>query len=162
MSKTAVFYSPVGGNVHNVANKLEEMIGKDKVDLIPVKEANPEDVTQVDQIILIGSTVGADHWDNETLTDEWPAFFSKIQEIDFEKKKVAIIGLGNCVLYPEHFADGMAVLYDRIHELNAQIFGKVDAADYDFTDSEAVNEDGFFPGLALDEDNEEDLTPVRG
>ena len=161
MSKTAIFFSPEGGNVNNVANKLGELIGEDKVDIIPVKEVSKEDLIKYDKIILIGSTVGADHWDNEIIVNEWPEFFRKSNEIRFDKKKVAIIGLGNCVLYPDHFVDGMAVLYEEIKKQNAQIFGFVDSAEYDFTDSEAVNDDGIFCGLALDEDNEEDLTDER-
>ncbi len=161
MSKTALFFSPEGGNVNRVTNKLGELIGNDKVDIIPVKEVEKGDLYKYDQIILVGSTVGADHWNNETIVDEWPAFFTKIKDLSFEKKKLAIVGLGNSVLYPEHFADGMAVLYERIIKQNAKIFGFVDAKDYDFTDSEAVNDDGFFCGLAIDEDNESELTTER-
>ncbi len=161
MSKTALFYSPEGGNVNRVANKLGEMIGNDKVDIIPVKEVEKGDIQKYNKIILVGSTVGADHWNNEIVVDEWTEFFTKIMEISFEKKKVAIVGLGNCVLYPSHFVDGMADLYERITKQNAKILGFVDAKDYDFTDSEAVNDDGFFCGLAIDEDNEAELTTER-
>ena len=161
MSKIALFYSPEGGNVNRVANKLGGMIGNDNVDIIPVKEVEKGDLHKYDKIILVGSTVGADHWDNEIVVDEWPEFFTKIKEIDFEKKKVAIVGLGNCVLYPEHFVDGMAVLYEEIKKQNAEVLGKVDSKDYDFTDSEAVNDEGFFCGLAIDEDNEAELTTER-
>ena len=161
MSKTAIFFSPVGGNVNSVAIKLAELIGNDKIDIIPVKEAGNEDVDKYNQIILAGSTVGADHWTNEMLVDEWEEFFAKIGEYSFEKKKVAIVGLGNCVLYPEHFADGMADLYKRVTKQNAEVFGFFKAKEYDYTDSESVNEDGFFCGLAIDEDNEPELTTER-
>jgi flavodoxin I len=161
MSKTAVFYSPVGGNVNNVANKLGEMIGNDKVDIIPVKEVESEDLDKYQQIILVGSTVGTDHWKNEIIVDEWPEFFRKSKETGYENKKVAIVGLGNCVLYPEHFADGMAVLYEEIKKQNGEVLGKVNTEGYDFTDSESLDEDGYFCGLALDEDNEAELTEER-
>ena len=161
MSKTALFYSPEGGNVNRVANKLGALIGNDKVDIIPVKEVEQGDLYKYNKIILVGSTVGADHWDNEIVVDEWIEFFTKIKDISFEKKKVAIVGLGNSVLYPSHFADGMADLYERITKQNAVVLGFVDAKDYDFTDSEAVNDDGFFCGLAIDEDNEAELTTGR-
>ena len=161
MSKTVLFFSPEGGNVNRVANKLGELIGNDKVDIIPVKEVEKGDLYKYNKMILVGSTVGADHWNNEIVVDEWPEFFTKIKEISFEKKKVAIVGLGNSVLYPEHFADGMAVLYERIIQQYGEILGFVDAKDYDFTDSEAVNDDGFFCGLAIDEDNEAELTTER-
>ncbi len=161
MSKTAIFYSPQGGNVDSVANKLGEMIGNDNVDIIPVQEVEKGDVDNYNKIILVGSTVGTDHWNNEVVVDEWTEFFTKIMEISFEEKKVAIVGLGNSVLYPSHFADGMADLYERITKQNAKVLGFVDANDYDFEDSEAVNDDGFFCGLAIDEDNESELTTER-
>lgn len=161
MSKTVLFFSPEGGNVDSVANKLGELIGNDKVDIIPAKEVEKGDLYKYNNIILVGSTVGADHWNNEVVADEWPEFFTKIREISFEKKKVAIVGLGNSVLYPEHFADGIAILYERIKQQNGELLGFVDAKDYDFTDSEALNDKGFFCGLPIDEDNEAELTTER-
>lgn len=161
MSKTALFFSPEGGNVNRVANKLAELIGNDKVDIIPVKEAEKGDLDKYNKIILVGSTVGADHWNNEIVVDEWPEFFTKIKEISLEKKKVAIVGLGNSVLYPEHFADGMAILYERIKQQNGEPLGFTDAKVYDFTDSKALNDEGFFCGLPIDEDNEAELTTER-
>ncbi len=161
MKKTALLYSPEGGNVNSVTNKLGEMIGNDKVDIIPVNKVVKEDVDKYSQIIFLGSTVGADHWSNESVVNEWPEFFRKVDEISFEDKKVAIVGLGNSVLYPEHFADGMAHLYNTITKKKAEIFGFVDAKDYTFTDSEAVNAEGFFCGLPIDEDNEDELTTER-
>lgn len=161
MNKTAIFYSPVGGNVNSVANKLGAMIGDDKVDIIPVKQVEKEDVMKYDKIILAGSTVGTDHWNNESVPDEWPGFFKKIEDISFKEKKVAIVGLGNSFIYPSHFVDGMADLYERIKKLDAEIFGEVDPEGYDFTESEAINDDGLFCGLPIDEDNEPELTTER-
>ena len=161
MSKTALIYSPVGGNVNYVTNKLGELIGNDKVEIIPVKEVEKGDLDKYDKVILLGSTVGTDHWSNEAVPDEWPGFFTKIKEISFEDKKVAIVGLGNSFLYPSHFVDGMADLYKRLKKQNANLLGSVDSEGYDFTDSEAVNEDGIFCGLPIDEDNEPELTSER-
>jgi flavodoxin I len=161
MSKTAIFYSPEGGSVNRVAIELGEMIGNEKVVLIPVKKAEKEDITKYSQLIFVGSTVGADHWSNETVVNEWPGFFSMVDEISFEDKKAAIVGLGNSVLYPEHFADGMAHLYKQLSDKNANIYGFVDAEGYTFEDSEALNDEGLFCGLPLDEDNEEELTAER-
>ena len=161
MSKTAIFFSPEGGNVDSVAHKLGELIGNDKADIFPVKEVEKDLLNKYNKIILVGSTVGADHWSNEIVVDEWPEFFTKNEEIGFEDKKLASVGLGNSVLDREHFADGMADIYDRIKQQNGEILGKADAKDYDFTDSEALDDEGFFCGLAIDEDNEAELTTER-
>jgi len=161
MSKTALIFSPVGGNVNRVANMLGELIGNDKVDIIPVKEVEKGDLSKYDKLILLNSTVGTDHWSNETIVDEWPEFFSKIADLSFENKKLAIVGLGNSFLYPSHFADGMAVLHENLTKLNAKVLGKVEKKGYDFTDSEALDDDGYFCGLPIDEDNEDELTAER-
>jgi flavodoxin I len=161
MNKTALVFSPEGGNVNRVTIKLAEVIGNDKVDVIPVGKVKKGELDIYKQMIFIGSTVGADHWTNEIIVDEWQEFFNENDEISFENKKLAIVGLGNSVIYPEHFADGMAHLYKKITERKGKVLGFVDSKDYDFTDSEALNEDGFFCGLAIDEDNEEELTTER-
>jgi len=161
MSKTALFFSPEGGNVNSVTIKLGALIGNDKVDIIPLKEVEKGDLSKYDKLILLGSTVGADHWSNETIVDEWPEFFAKIEDTSLEKRKVAIVGLGNSFIYPSHFVDGMAVLYERLTKQNAKILGKVGTEGYDFTESEAVNDEGLFCGLPIDEDNEPELTTER-
>ena len=161
MKNTALLFSPEGGNVHSVTNKLGEILGNENVDIIPVRQVTKGDVEKYDQIILIGSTVGADHWSNESIEDEWHAFFLQMDDKSFEDKKTAIVGLGNSVLYPEHFADGMAHLHKYLSDRKAQIYGAVETDDYTFTDSEALNDDGLFCGLPIDEDNEDDLTTER-
>jgi flavodoxin I len=55
----------------------------------------------------------------------------------------------------------MAVLYEKLIKQNAKVLGKVDSKDYDFEDSEALDDEGFFCGLALDEDNESELSTER-
>lgn len=161
MNKTAVFFSPEGGNVNNVTIKLGEIIGNEKVDIIPANKVVKENLKKYDHFIFVGSTVGADHWSNQMIVDEWQDFFRKIDEISFENKKAAIVGLGNSVLYPEHFADGIAHLHSKIANKKAEIFGYTETEGYTFTDSEALNKDGLFLGLPIDEDNEYDLTSER-
>lgn len=161
MKKTALIFSPPGGNVNSVTLKLAEVIGRDKVDIFHVKEFKKGDLAGYEQLILLGSTVGADHWTNDVPEYEWQDFFREMADLDLEDKKVAFVGLGNSVLYPEHFADGMAYLYKKIKEKKAKVFGFVPAEGYTFTDSEALNDEGFFCGLPVDEDNEEELTTER-
>ncbi|MFZ5941823.1 MAG: flavodoxin domain-containing protein [Bacteroidota bacterium] len=161
MKKTALIFSPLGGSVNNVAIKLGEVIGNDKVDIFHVSKFTKGDLAGYEQLILIGSTVGADHWTNDVPVYEWQEFFRETADIDLEDKKVAIVGLGNSVLYPEHFADGMAFLYRKMKEKKAALFGFVSAEGYTFTDSEALNDEGTFCGLPIDEDNEDELTTER-
>ncbi len=161
MSKIAIFFSPVGGSSNEVANKLGEVIGKDRVEVTPLKEINADKLNKYDKIFLVGSTVGGDHWASKTHEDDWMRFFSRIKDISFENKKVALVGLGDSVKYPSHFVDGMDVLAKEIEQQKGKVLGYVDAKDYHFTSSDAVNEKGFFCGLPIDEDNEKELTLGR-
>ncbi|MBN2237743.1 MAG: flavodoxin, partial [Bacteroidales bacterium] len=69
-------------------------------------------------------------------------------------------GLGDQVLWPANFVDGLGAIYKAFIEANAQMVGKWATDGYDFTDSKAVVENEFV-GLALDEDQQPELTEER-
>ena len=93
MSKTALYYSPVGGNVNRVANMLGALIGNDKVDIIPVKEVEKGDLTKYEKVILLGSTVGTDHWSNELLQTNGQSFSRRLRKLVLRKKRLLLSGL---------------------------------------------------------------------
>ena len=74
-------------------------------------------------------------------------------------KKVAFFGLGDQKRYPDHFVDGMGLLYDKVKPLGLQIVGTWPKDGYDYQAS-AGEVDGHLVGLALDEDNESAQTPT--
>ena len=73
---------------------------------------------------------------------------------------MALFGLGDSSSYSDTFVNGIALLYNAIKDKGATIVGAVDASDYTYDDSEAV-QDGKFIGLALDEDNESSKSDIR-
>ena len=75
-------------------------------------------------------------------------------------KTVAFYGLGDQVLYPNHFVDGLGILNEEVEKANGTLIGKWPIEGYSFTDSEGMDNDMFF-GLAIDEDTESDLTDKR-
>jgi len=52
-------------------------------------------------------------------------------------KNVALFGLGDQILYPDHFVDGMAILKDEFEKLGAEIHGEWSSEGYEHTGSEA-------------------------
>ncbi len=48
MSNTAIFFGPLDGSVHRVANKVRDEIGPDKVEMVPVKDATVADLDKFD------------------------------------------------------------------------------------------------------------------
>ena len=161
MSKTALFYGPVGGNVDRVANQLGEIIGKDKVIMHSVLDSKSEDVAQYDKIIFLASAIGLDQWDMKDVKDDWDRFFPELEKLSFANKTVAIVGLGDHIKYPLHFVTSIAALGSKLIERGANLIGTVAPEGYTFDDTEALNDKGQFFGLPIDEDNEEELTTER-
>ncbi|MGE0020011.1 MAG: flavodoxin [Draconibacterium sp.] len=160
MSKTAIFFGPVGGAVNRVADKIKKQIGDDKVELVPVKDATAADLDRFDKIIFGISTVGKDTWNSNYSSNDWGKFLPEIEKVRYEGKKTAIFGLGDHVTYAATFVDHMAVLANKLKQNGAVLSGQVAADGYEFDESEAVV-DGKFVGLPVDEDFEPELTDER-
>ena len=160
MGKTAIFFGPQKGAVNRVADKLKNVIGGDKVVMIPVNSATVADLEKYDKIIFGMSTVGKDTWDSKYANNDWAKFLPEISKTSYSGKTVAIFGLGDHVTYAATFVDHMAVLARELTKNGAVLTGQVPADEYEFDESEAVV-DGKFLGLPIDEDFEPELTDER-
>jgi flavodoxin I len=77
-----------------------------------------------------------------------------------KRKVVAFYGLGDQILYPLHFVDGLGIFQEEFEKHSVRIVGQWPVAGYEFNESAGMKEDQFY-GLALDEDNQSDLTEKR-
>lgn len=157
--KTVILYWPKGGNTEKAAKLLHKEFGEG-ADLFDIKSFNTNDIDKYDLIITGASTIGAENWEDASNDNEWSRFGTELREKDLSNKYVAFFGLGDQVLYPNHFVDVLGVFQDVFSKVNAKIIGKWPTDGYRFTDSEGVENDMFY-GLAIDEDNEEELTEER-
>ncbi|MCW3786664.1 flavodoxin [Plebeiibacterium sediminum] len=153
MNKIGIFYGSSVGNTRFVAEKLYDLIPDSK--LIAVEKADQSDIENCDFLILGTST-----WGVGGLQDDFEIFVNTLIESDLNNKKIALFGLGDQYTYPDTFCNGMGKLYDLIKDKGCKFVGKWPTDSYDFSESLAVVEDSFV-GLALDEDNEPDLTDYR-
>ena len=160
MKKTAIFFGPEKGAVNRVADMIRNLIGPEKVDLVPVKNASPSDFASYDQIIFGISTVGKETWDGKPASSDWGKFLPQVSQGDFKGKTVAMYGLGDHITYASSFVDFMGLLARQLIKTEARIVGQVPVDEYEFEESAAVF-DGKFIGLPLDEDFEPELTPER-
>ncbi len=160
MSKTAIFFGPEKGSVNRVATLIRNLIGPEKVELIPVKNATFKDFTRFNQIIFGISTVGKETWDGKPATSDWGKFLPQVGQGDFAGKTIAIYGLGDHITYSSNFVDFMGLLARELMKTEARIVGQVPTDGYEFDESAAIF-DGMFIGLPLDEDFEPELTPGR-
>jgi len=160
MKKTAIFFGPEKGSVNRVANMIRDLIGPDKVEMVPVKGATAKDFNRFDQLIFGISTVGKETWDGKPAKTDWGIFLPEVSQGNFEGKKVAIFGLGDHITYASSFVDFMGLLASELEKAGATLFGKVSPDGYEFEESEALVDD-FFVGLPLDEDFEPEKTVER-
>ena len=157
--KAVVLYWPKGGNTENAAKKIKEVLG-DNADIYDIKSFNVDDLDKYDLIITGASTIGAENWEDASNDNEWSRFGNEVRNKDLSGKYVAFFGLGDQVLYPNHFVDVLGVFNDEFSKTNAKIIGRWTTEGYRFTESDG-EENGMFYGLAIDEDNEDHLTEER-
>ncbi len=160
MAQIGVFYGPEKGSVANVAQKIADQFGKNRVELISVKNCDASELARFDKLIFGVSTIGKTNWDTELTANDWDVFATKLKEVSWEGKTVAIFGLGDQLTYPHHFVDAIGWVYERLEEMHANVVGFCSTDGYTFEDSEGVR-DGQFLGLPVDEDSQPDLTDVR-
>ena len=158
MKKIVLLYWSKGGNTENAAEKIAKAF--DNIDVFDIKSFNAEDVKNYDLIITGASTVGAENWEDASDDNEWSRLDLEMRKQDLTNKYVAFFGLGDQVLYPGHFVDVLGLFEEEYQNMNAKIIGRWPTDGYRFTNSDGVK-DGMFYGLAIDEDNEDELTEER-
>lgn len=160
MKKVVLLFWGVGGNVERAAEKVYTMFDKDQIDMIDLASFDASTITNYDLIILGGSTIGAEIWTDVKDDNEWSRFFLAIEKIDLSGKHCAFFGLGDQVLYPDHYVDALGVFKEEMKKSKAKIIGEWPIEGYRFTDSDGYDGKMFF-GLALDEDRQPELTIER-
>ncbi len=149
----AVIFGSTTGNTETVAQKIADALGG--ADVISVGDASAEDLGKYDVLVFGTST-----WGVGDLQDDWEENIDILDEIDYSGKKVALFGLGDQESYSDTFVDGMKALKDKITAKGGTLSGEWPVDGYEFDESAAVEGDHFI-GLALDEDNQSDLTDER-
>jgi flavodoxin I len=152
VASIGIFYGSSTGNTRDVSVKLHAALGGDLHD---ITEVGTDTFARYDCLVFAASTWGAGD-----LQDDWEDFYPNLDEVDFRGKKVAIMGLGDQVNYGDTFADGVAVLVEKIEERGGVVVGLTSTDGYEYDTSEAVR-DGRFMGLVIDEDNQSDKTDER-
>jgi flavodoxin II len=103
--------------------------------------------------------LGIPTWDYGELQEDWEANWDAIDDLDLSRCKVAIYGLGDQIGYPEWFQDALGYLWAKVVNIGATSVGAWPNQNYQFDQSQALTADKqFFVGLALDDENQFDLT----
>ncbi|NEQ36654.1 MAG: flavodoxin FldA [Okeania sp. SIO3I5] len=156
MSKIGIFVGSTTGKTEDAAEIVKKEFGGDEVATIyNMDGVNPKDFNDYQNLIIASPT-----WNIGDLQSHWEEFFDKLKGIDFKGKKVAYFGTGDQIGYGDNFQDAIGILEEEISSLGGITVGHWPTDGYDFTESKAVK-DGKFIGLALDEDNQPELTEER-
>lgn len=140
------------GNTEDAAKMISACLGVQN-EVVNVANIAPSDLGKYSSLI-----VGSSTWNDGELQDDWADF--DFDGLEVSGKVVAIFGMGDSSSYSDAYCNAMGELYEKFAEKGAKIVGSVATDGYEFDASNAVR-DGKFVGLALDNDNQSDLTQSR-
>ncbi|MDL2308964.1 flavodoxin [Bacteroidales bacterium OttesenSCG-928-B11] len=155
MKKTAIIFGSTTGNAETVAEKIAEKLINNDVTLIEVSKLKSTDFDDYQNLILGTST-----WGLGDLQDDWDGKLSVLENSNLNGKTIAFFGTGDSSSYPDTFVDGMGILYETVSGKGANLVGQFPADGYSY-DASRAEIDGHFAGVAIDEDNESNLTDER-
>ena len=151
-----LIYSSYTGLTFDIATTIDKQLDVLNLEVLVVSSINSSDFLRFDFLIL-----GVPTWFVGELEPDWDDYFPDFEKIDFTGKDIAIFGLGDQYGYPDNFVDGIGILAEVIIKNGGNIIGYWPNKGYDFNKSIGLAPNGMFYGLALDEDNEPELTDER-
>lgn len=157
--KINLIYGTETGFTKSIGEDILRLFPDDETRLIKVDEAATED-WRADLLIL-----GAPTWCEPRLdtfgeySDDWNE--TEISNIDFKDQTVALFGLGDQVGYGDNFVDALGMMAEPVLKSGGKLIGKVPVTNYNYEDSQGVDDQGNFYGLPIDEDNEPTHSPQR-
>jgi flavodoxin I len=156
MSKIGLFYGTQTGNTQMIAEMIQKELGGESI--VTLQDVSNIEVSDLNDYSLI--IIGCPTWNIGELQADWEGLYDDLDSIDFSGKKIAYFGAGDQVGYADNFQDAMGILEEKISEQGGITVGRWPTDGYDFSESKAL-QNGKFVGLALDEDNQSELTGQR-
>ncbi|MEM6726182.1 MAG: flavodoxin [Bacteroidota bacterium] len=154
--KVGLFYGSDTGTTEEISQDFIKIWDATELTVIEAHEMTVEDYGQFDFIII-----GLPTWYDGDLQSDFEDFFPQFETIDFSGKIVAMYGLGDQYIYDEYFVDALGILGKVILENGGTIIGMWPTEGYEYTTSKGEFTKDKFYGLALDEDNQMELTAER-
>jgi flavodoxin I len=154
--KIGLFYGSDTGFTEEIVSDIIKLWDSPNLDVFEGSSLSIEKFNNY-EILIIGLST----WYDGDLQSDWESFYDDFKTIDFTNKTVAIFGLGDQIGYPEYFVDGIGIIAEVIFNNGGNLIGFWPIEGYRFTESKALYNDQFFYGLAIDEDNQPELTQPR-
>lgn len=157
MDTIGLIYGSDTGFTEEVTNAIVEKWDVSNITIYEASHVKNSDIEEFNILFL-----GLSTWYDGDLQSDWENYFKKFKTLDFTNKTIAIYGLGDQYGYGEYFIDGVGILAKVIIQNGGKIIGKwpTDGYDYEISKAEIEGENLFY-GLAIDEDNQPELTDER-
>lgn len=164
MARIGIFFGSTSGKTRKVAKMIKKRFDDEVLaEPVNIKKAMPEDLAPYQFLIFGTPTMGDGQLPGlgaECDEESWEEALGRLADVDFRGKVVAIFGLGDQLGYPSQFVDAMIEIHDFVVDRGGRVVGAWPTAGYEFSVSLSVLDDKFV-GLALDLDNQSDMTEDR-
>ena len=154
--KIGLIYGSDSGSTEEVANKIYSYFEKYEITILEIKDVDEAKILSFDYLIF-----GLSTWYVGELQSDWENYFDDFKKIDFSGKLISIFGLGDQWGYDYNFVDGVGIIAKEIIKNNGTIIGNWPTNGYEFQESKGLINETMFYGLAIDEDNQYELTDER-
>lgn len=155
-SNIGLIFGSETGNTEEIADKIKTEWGDDQIEIHNIFNMELSIFEQYEILIL-----GIPSWYDGQLQGDWETIFLDLEDLNFKDRIVAVYGLGDQQDWGDYYCDAMGALAEKVAEQGAILIGEWPVEGYDYVESLAINEDGHFYGLALDEDCQPDLSEER-
>lgn len=155
MKKTGIFFGSSSGTTESIATQIAAKLGISLEDVHNIA-STPVEKTGEYEILLLGTST----WGAGDLQDDWFDFLPKLAATNLAGKSIGLFGCGDSSAFGDTFCDGIGTIYKDLQNSGCKFIGSMDESEYSF-DSSTACIDGRFVGLAIDENNEDNLTDSR-
>ncbi|SIP87778.1 flavodoxin I [Alkalispirochaeta americana] len=156
MAKTLIVFGSSTGATEDVARSIAQAL--ENADVVNVTDWNEDSLKELGSFDLI--LLGASTWGIGDLQDDWHVKLGLLEQAPLAGKKVALFGTGDQESYPDSFVDALGILAEAAEQAGATIIGQTSTEGYTHEESRGVR-NGLFLGLAIDQDNQAELTEER-
>ncbi|OKY26907.1 flavodoxin FldB [Thalassotalea sp. PP2-459] len=152
-----LFYGSTTCYTEIAAEKIQAEFPEHSITLFNLKETSLSECLTFDILIF-----GISTWDYGEIQEDWESQWQDIALLDLNGKIIALYGMGDQIGYTDWFQDALGLLHDQVIAQGGYVIGQWPNSGYEFAASKALTENGeHFVGLALDEDNQYDLSDER-
>jgi flavodoxin I len=125
------------------------------IDSVNIRDSGLEPILEYKNVII-----GCPTWNVGELQDDWDLLYKDYQKLRFDNITGAFFGVGDQMGYNYNYLDAVGLLARPFMENGGKLIGRWSIEGYEFDESVALEGEEFL-GLALDYDNQDNLSEER-